>query len=153
VDAITLLTNDHDELKKHLEAGEETTERAVKARADILDTVVTLLTAHERIEEEIFYPALQEHPNAKDIVLEGYQEHHVVDLIVGELKETVENDEVWGPKFKVLKENIEHHIKEEEGEMFKTARSVFSPEELEELGTRMEDLKNETLTESLTTHR
>jgi hemerythrin-like domain-containing protein len=153
VDAITLLTNDHEELKKYLEAGEDTTEAAVEARAEILDTVATLLTAHERIEEEIFYPALKEHRNAKDIVLEGYQEHHVVDLIVGELKETVENDEIWGAKFKVLKENIEHHIEEEEGTMFPTARRIFSEQELEDLGTRMEGLKNETLTASLTTHR
>ena len=153
MDAITLLKNDHDELKKHLEEGEQTTERAVKTRADILETVSTLLTAHERIEEDIFYPALKEHPKAKDLVLEGYQEHHVVDLIMGELKDTVENDEIWGAKFKVLKENIEHHIEEEEGEMFKAARSVFSQEELDDLGQRMEDLKNETLTASLTTHR
>lgn len=153
MDAITLLTNDHDELKKHLEAGEETSEAAVRQRAEILDTVATLLRAHERIEEEIFYPALKEHPNAKDLVLEGYQEHHVVDLIVDELKDTVENDEIWGAKFKVLKENIEHHIEEEEGEMFPTARRVFTSEELDALGTRMEDLKNETLTASLTMHR
>src|SRR3954447_2014289 len=153
MDALTLLTNDHEELKKHLEAGEQTTERAVKTRAEILDTVSTLLTAHERIEEVIFYPALKEHPNAKDMVLEGYQEHHVVDLNVDELQDLVENDEVWGAKFKVLKENIEHHIEEEEGEMFKTARKVFSEQELEELGERMERMKNETLTASLTTHK
>jgi hemerythrin superfamily protein len=153
VDAITLLTNDHDELKKHLSDGEDTTEYAVQRRAEILDTVSTLLTAHERIEEEIFYPALKEHPKAKDLVLEGYQEHHVVDLIVGELRDMVENDERWGAKFKVLKENIEHHIEEEEGEMFPTARRVFSETELDDLGTRMEDLKNETLTARLTAHR
>ena len=105
-----------------------------------------------RIEEEIFYPALKEHPNAKDIVLEGYQEHHVVDLLVNELEEMVENDERWGAKFKVLKENIEHHIEEEEGEMFAAARKVFSEQELAELGERMERMKNETLTASLTAH-
>jgi hypothetical protein len=153
MDALTLLKNDHDELKKHLEAGEDTTERAVKARAEILDTVSTLLMAHERIEEEIFYPALKEHPNAKDLVLEGYQEHHVFDLLVDELQDLVENDERWGAKFKVLKENIEHHVEEEEGEMFADARKIFSEEELEELGERMERMKNETLTASLTTHR
>ena len=53
----------------------------------------------------------------------------------------------------MLKENIEHHIEEEEGEMFKTARKVFSEQELEELGARMERMKNETLTASLTTHK
>jgi len=153
MDALTLLKNDHVEVKKHLEAGEDTTERAVKTRAEILDTVSTLLIAHERIEEEIFYPALKEHPNARDIVLEGYQEHHVVDLLVDELQELVENDERWGAKFKVLKENVEHHIEEEEGEMFKAARKVFSEQELDELGERMERMKNETLTASLTAHR
>ena len=153
MDALTLLKNDHEELKKHLEAGEDTTERAVKTRAEILDTVSTLLTAHERIEEEIFYPALKEHPNAKDLVLEGYQEHHVVDVLVDELHDLVENDERWGAKFKVLKENIEHHVEEEEGDMFSAARKVFSAEELDALGERMERMKNETLTASLTTHR
>ena len=152
MDALTLLKNDHEELKKHLKAGENTTERAVKTRAEILDTVSTLLTAHERIEEEIFYPALKKHPKAKDLVLEGYQEHHVVDVLVDELQDLDENDERWGAKFKVLKENIEHHIEEEEGEMFKTARRVFSEQELEELGEQMEKMKNETLTASLSTH-
>lgn len=153
MDALTLLKNDHEELKKHLDAGEDTTERAVKRRAEILDTVSTLLMAHERIEEEIFYPALKEHPNAKDVVLEGYQEHHVVDVLVDELQDLVENDERWGAKFTVLKENIEHHVEEEEGEMFDAARKVFSERELEELGERMERMKNETLTASLTAHR
>jgi hypothetical protein len=145
MNAIKLLKSDHDELKGHLEKGEDTTERAIKGRTDILVTVTTMLQAHERIEEEIFYPALKAHPKAKDIVLEGYQEHHVIDLIVGELHHTAPDDEVWGAKFKVLKENIEHHIEEEEGEMFKTAKRVFSDEELEELGDQMEALKAETL--------
>ena len=58
-------------------------------------------------------------------MLEGYEEHHVVDEIMGELDASRVTDETWGAKFKVMKENIEHHIEEEEGEMFKTARCVF----------------------------
>ena len=54
-------------------------------------------------------------------MLEGYEEHHVVDLLMGEL-ERLRRDETWGAKAKVMKENIEHHIEEEEGEMFKAAR-------------------------------
>lgn len=153
MNALTLLKNDHDQLKNYLEQGEHTTGRSIKARDEILDTVTTLLTAHERIEEEILYPALKQHPNAREIVLEGYQEHHVVDVLAGELKGMDEDDERWGAKFKVMKENIEHHIEEEEGEMFDKARRVFSEAELEALGERMERLKNETLTASLTTHR
>ena len=59
----------------------------------------------------------------------------------GELELTPVTDEQWGAKFKVMKENIEHHIEEEEGEMFKQARQVFSAEELDELGARMMELK------------
>jgi hemerythrin-like domain-containing protein len=146
MDAIKLLEDDHEDLKKLLKQGDDTTERAVKTRAALLQEIAAKLTAHEKIEEDIFYPALKEHPKAKDIVLEGYQEHHVVDLIMAELKDTSEDDERWGAKFSVMKENIEHHIEEEEGDMFKTARSVFSREELDEMGTRMEQMKNEVLT-------
>ena len=85
----------------------------------------------------MLYPALQSHPQAHDIVLEGFEEHHVADGIVKELHEVSTDDEKWGAKFKVLKENIEHHIEEEEGEMFRTARSIFSPAELKELAARM----------------
>jgi len=74
-------------------------------------------------------------------VLEGFEEHHVVDEIMGELEATDVTDEQWGAKFKVMKENIEHHIEEEEGEMFKQARQVFSDDELDELGARMLQLK------------
>ena len=141
MNAIALLKSDHDRVKKMLADGEETTERAEKTRTELYETLKSDLTIHERIEEEIFYPALKSHPKARDIVLEGYEEHHVVDEIMGELGETDVTDETWGAKFKVMKENIEHHIEEEEGEMFKQARQVFDADELEELGARMMELK------------
>jgi len=149
MDAITLLKDDHDGLKTLLNKGDETTERAIKTRMSLLQQIGTQLIAHEKIEEDIFYPALKKHPKAKDIVLEGYQEHHVVDLIMGELEHTEVTDEKWGAKFSVMKENMEHHIEEEEGEMFKTARSVFTREELVELGERMHKMKAEILTAHL----
>ena len=145
MDAISLLKTDHDRMKKMLDEGESTTERGVKTRTELLATIKRELTVHERIEEEIFYPALKEHPKARDIVLEGYEEHHVVDEIMGELGATDVSDETWGAKFKVMKENIEHHIEEEEGEMFKNARQVFEREELEDLGARMMELKEAAL--------
>ena len=141
MDAIALLKADHDKVKKLLSDGEETTERAEKGRTELFATLKEEMLIHERIEEEIFYPALKAHPKAKDIVLEGYEEHHVVDEIMGELETTPVTDEKWAAKFLVMKENIEHHIEEEEGEMFKQARQVFSTEELEALGVRMMELK------------
>ncbi|MFN2483586.1 MAG: hemerythrin domain-containing protein [Candidatus Limnocylindria bacterium] len=141
MDALDLLKTDHQKMKELLSRGEETTERAEKGRTELFATIKQELTVHERIEEEIFYPALRDHPRARDIVLEGYEEHHVVDTILGEMEQVPVTDETWTAKFKVAKENIEHHIEEEEGEMFSAARKVFDREELEELGARMAELK------------
>ncbi|MFN2419728.1 MAG: hemerythrin domain-containing protein [Candidatus Limnocylindria bacterium] len=141
MDALALLKADHDKVKKMLADGEATTERAEKTRTELFASLKDEMMIHERIEEEIFYPALKSHPKAKELVLEGYEEHHVVDEIMGELEATDVADEVWAAKFKVMKENIEHHIEEEEGEMFKQARSVLDGEELEQLGARMMELK------------
>ena len=137
MDAITLLKADHDKVKKLLTELESTTERGVKTREELFATIKGELTVHEVIEEEIFYPALKSHPKAKDIVLEGYEEHHVVDVLMGELEALDVSDERWGAKALVMKENIEHHIEEEEGEMFRKARQVFDRQELEDLGARM----------------
>jgi len=141
MDAITMLKDDHDKVKRLLNELEPTTERGVKTRAELFATLKGELTVHEVIEEEIFYPALKGHPKAKDIVLEGYEEHHVVDLLMGELEDLDVADETWGAKAVVMKENVEHHIEEEEGEMFPKARQVFDRQELEDLGARMADRK------------
>jgi hemerythrin-like domain-containing protein len=137
MDAISMLRADHDKVKKLLDELETTTERGVKTRAELFATIKGELTIHEVIEEEIFYPALKSNPKAEDIVLGGYEEHHVVDLLMGELEDLDVADEKWGAKAIVMKENIEHHIEEEEGEMFPQARQVFDRRELEELGARM----------------
>ena len=139
MDAITLLKADHDRMRDLLTQLESTTERGVKTRTELFATIKGELTVHEVIEEEIFYPELKAHPKAKDIVLEGYEEHNVVDMIMGEMEQTPFEDETWGAKAKVMTENIEHHIEEEEGEMFKQARQVFDKAELLELGARMEE--------------
>ena len=140
-DAITLLEAEHRYLEKLLRQGEETTARASKGRGALLETLTAVLNEHELIEEKVLYPALKSHPEARDIVLEGYEEHHVADVIVRELHQVATDDEQWGAKFKVLKESIEHHIKEEEGEMFRTARGVLSREELKTLGAKMIAMK------------
>ena len=142
-DPLVLLEADHRRFEDLLKQGEETTERAVKGRTALLDTLTEALNLHELMEETVLYPALEPHADAHDIVLEGFQEHHVADLIVKELHDLAKDNEQWGAKFKVLKENIEHHIKEEEREMFPTARQVLSREDLEALGTRMRAMKAE----------
>jgi hemerythrin-like domain-containing protein len=76
-------------------------------------------------------------------VLEGYQEHHVVDLIIGELRNLSPSDESWPAKAKVMHESLEHHIEEEEEKMFPKARKELSKEQLEELGRQMQAIKDQ----------
>ena len=143
MDALTLLKADHDKVKKLLDELAKTTERGVKTRSELFATIKGELTIHETIEEEIFYPALKNHPKTKEIALEGYEEHHVVDMVMAEIEGVSYDDERWGAKFKVMKENIEHHIEEEENEMFKQARQVFDESELEALGEQMRARKEQ----------
>jgi hemerythrin-like domain-containing protein len=149
MDAIALLKDDHEKAKKLMTELEETTERGVKTREQMWTKLLKELTIHENIEEEVFYPALAKHPKARDIVLEALEEHHLVDEIVEQLKDTPLDDEHWGAKFRVTRENVEHHIDEEETEMFKITRQVFTKEELEELGASMEASKAEQMKETM----
>lgn len=141
MDALKLLKQDHETVKKILKDLDETTERGVKTRTTLFAKLKRELTIHEIIEEEILYPAFEEQAKLKDIVLEGYQEHHVVDLVLGEIAALSPEDEKWGAKMSVAKENVEHHIEEEEGEMFKKARQLFDQAELDQLGERLEARK------------
>jgi len=143
MDALKLLEEDHQKVKKILSDLDSTTERGVKTREELFTKVKQELTVHEAIEEEIFYPALKEHPKAKELVLEAYEEHHVVDNVMAEIDGLPFDDETWGAKLTVMKENLEHHIEEEEDEMWKQARQVFSEDELEELGARMQTRKEQ----------
>jgi hypothetical protein len=143
VNALKLLEEDHKKVKKLMGEIEPTTERGIKTREELFTKLRTELEVHEAIEEEIFYPALREHPKAKELVLEAYEEHNVVDLVMGEIEDVAYDDETWGAKFTVLKENLEHHIEEEESDMWKQARAVFDEDELDELGDRMSARKQE----------
>ena len=147
MNALTLLQEDHDRIKPLLAELKETTDRAEKTRGELFSRIKQELTVHEIIEEEIFYPTLKAHPKAKEIVLEGYEEHDVVSRLMGELDGMDATDEEWGPKAKVMAENVEHHIEEEEGEMFTAAREVFERDELEELGERMAQRKESAMQE------
>jgi Hemerythrin HHE cation binding domain len=151
MDAMGLLKDDHRKVKKLLAELESTTERGVKTREELFTKVKQELVVHEAIEEEIFYPALKEHPKTKEIALEGYEEHHVVDTVMAEIEGVAYDDEKWGAKFTVMKENLEHHIEEEEGEMFKQARQVFDQDELAQLGESMKARKDDLMRQQAAT--
>ncbi|MDQ3172711.1 MAG: hemerythrin domain-containing protein [Acidobacteriota bacterium] len=143
MDAFKLLKSDHEKVAGILEKLEGTTERALKTREELFTQLKTELDIHAGIEEKIFYPVLEKAEESRDITLEAFEEHRLVKQLLGELEAEVKDDEKWTAKFTVLKEQIEHHVEEEEGEMFKKARKVLSKEEIEELGARMEKAKGE----------
>ncbi len=142
MNAITLLEEDHKRIKRMLAEGDATTERAEKTRTELFARLKETMVAHESMEEQVLYAALKQHPKAKELTLEAYQEHHVVDLLFEELEKTPVTDEQWGAKFTVARENIEHHIEEEEGDLFKKTRQIFSTAELDEMGTKMADIQS-----------
>ena len=96
MDALSLLKEDHQKVKKMLAELDSTTERGVKTRDELFTKLKGELQVHESIEEEIFYPALKEHPKAKELVLEAYEEHNVVDTVMSEIEGVAYDDERWG---------------------------------------------------------
>jgi hypothetical protein len=143
MNAFELLKKDHKKVSDLFKQLEETTERAVKTREELFGKLKQELDIHARIEEQIFYPAIKDAEETHEITLEAIEEHNVVKQLLGELDSMPVDDERWTAKLTVLKENVEHHVEEEEGEMFKDAQKVLTAEQVEELGTRMESSKQE----------
>ena len=115
-------------------------------RRQLMEQIKRFLEAHTTIEEEIFYPAYRDAVRSKgdrELYQEALEEHHVVDLVLPEIKGSDPSSEVFGAKAKVLKELIEHHAEEEEKDMFKRARRVMGAEQLRELGQRMAERKKQ----------
>ena len=143
MNAFNLLKADHKKVADILEKLDATSERALKTREEQFTKLKRELDVHSRIEETIFYPVLEEADETHEITLEALEEHALVKQLLEELQSLAKDDEQWTAKFTVLKENVEHHVEEEEGEMFKKARKVLSEEAIETLGTRMERAKSE----------
>jgi hypothetical protein len=141
MNAFELLKQDHEKVSGIFEKLEPTTERAIKTRQDLFEKLRNELEIHAEIEETIFYPVLKEAAETREITMEAYEEHNVVKTLLEEMSALSVDSEEWTAKLTVLKENVEHHVEEEEGEMFKSARQVLSKEQIEEIGARMEAQK------------
>ena len=96
------------------------------------------LDVHALIEEKVFYPALENKKESREITLEAYEEHKVVKDLLSELATAQSADDEWDAKLKVLRENVDHHVEEEEGELFNKAGDVLNDEQLDRLGDEME---------------
>ena len=139
MDAIQLLTADHDEVRDLFAQFREAQEAEDSDRMkELQEQIFSELETHTRIEEDIFYPAVKETDEEElaETVDEGVQEHHVVKVLMREV-EDVSGEDTFVAKMKVLMENVEHHAEEEETEMFPDLRTKMSQERLDELGAEM----------------
>ena len=137
MNALELLKTDHQTVADLFEKAE-----AAKGSEQqrIFEKINTELEIHAHIEETIFYPRLREEGDEElnDIVKEGLEEHHQVKMFLRELSGLADNSEKFEPKLKVLMEDVEHHVEEEEGEMFPLVEAQFDAAVLDELGADME---------------
>jgi hemerythrin superfamily protein len=142
-DAIALLTADHREVHEMFEQFEQLGDRATTSKEKLKDKICKALIAHTTIEEEIFYPAVRaaKIEEGEDMVDEAIVEHAAAKDLIKQLQEMQPDDDLYDAKVKVLSEQIEHHVKEEEKEMFPKARK--SGLDLRALGQEMALRKQE----------
>ena len=143
-DAIALLKEDHQKVRALLGELTESGERATTKREQLLGEIERELKIHTTIEEQIFYPAFRESAEKADdrkLYFEAREEHHVVDTVLLELKETGLASEPFAAKAKVLKDLVEHHAEEEETEMFPRARKLLGRDKLAHLGEELSQAK------------
>jgi hemerythrin superfamily protein len=149
-DAIELLKEDHEMVKKLFKQFKTaSTAEDNEKKAGIVEEITEALEAHATVEEEIFYPAVKKvrSENTKDIVREAYEEHTQIKALLAALAEIEPDDESYDAKMKVLQEDVEHHVEEEEGEMFPDARKFIRKDGLQALGEQMAERKAELMPE------
>jgi hemerythrin superfamily protein len=144
MDALELLKQDHQKVKELFKQGQQTEDR--KQQKQIFKEIKAELETHARIEETIFYPAMQEHDELKDMVLESLEEHKQLKTVLRELGKLAASSERFKPKFKVLMDDVKHHAEEEEeGKMFPKIRNLVKGDELRQLGEELEAAKHKRL--------
>ena len=135
MDAFNLLKADHrkvEELFSQLESA------SGQAKMRVFEQIKMELELHTHIEEKIFYPALEKPKQTHDLTLEAYEEHDVVKKLLQQMSKAKSATEEWQAQAKVLQENVEHHVEEEETELFEKAEAALSEEQIEALGEQME---------------
>ena len=141
--ATQLLKKDHDAVKKLFADFLDTTDRAPKKREELCEKIATELEIHAQMEEEIFYPAMQEFPEAADLLEEAHDEHDQVKSLVSEIEEMDVSDSAMTDKMNELQEKVLHHASEEEKEMFPMAEDKLGADRLSSLGEQLDQRKKQ----------
>jgi hemerythrin superfamily protein len=144
MNAITLLKNDHKTVEDLFKRFEKLGPRAVKSKRDVVDRIIRELSIHAVIEEMFLYPAVREAASggkAGEMVLESLEEHHIVKWVLSELEGLPADHERFDAKVTVLMENVRHHVKEEESDLFPQVNKLLGRGQLDELGDAMAKAK------------
>jgi hemerythrin superfamily protein len=145
-DAIAALMADHKRVKALFEEFEEMKEEGDEEdKDDLVRQICGELTVHATLEEEIFYPAVRKAIDDADLMDEATVEHACAKELIAQLEEMEVGDDLYDAKVTVLGEQIEHHVKEEEGEMFAQARKAKV--DMAALGKKMEKRRAELVAE------
>lgn len=134
-----ILKEDHEKVMDLFEQVEKNKE--MEEVGDIFAQIGQELESHMKLEESYFYPALEENDETHDKALEAYEEHHVTKVVLNELKGLGQDDETWKAKLKVLKELVQHHVQEEETNIFKAAKKALDKDQIQEITDSIEEEK------------
>jgi hemerythrin superfamily protein len=146
VNAIDLLEKQHREVEELFEEFEDAGEGAKKTRERLCREISDQLAVHAEIEEKLFYPESKQ-ADTEELLRESVEEHLAMKRVLAEIMEGGIEDEQFDARMKVLKEQVEHHVEEEEKELFPKVKRSCSREELEDLGSRMDDLAQKLIEE------
>jgi hemerythrin-like domain-containing protein len=142
VDAIAYLKSDHREVERLFKAFEKAGDKAYRTKRKLVDDIIRELSKHTVVEEQFLYPSARRLvPETTDQVLESIEEHHVAKWLLSELLGMDPADERFVAKVTVLIENVRHHVKEEEHDLFPQLRQNLSKKELIELGDQLREGK------------
>ena len=141
-DAIVLLKDDHKEIRRLFREFQSAGDTATKKKARLVEQIISLLTVHTYIENEVMYPEVRALlPDLEDDILESYEEHHVADVLCMELSAMAADAERFDAKTTVLIENVTHHIEEEEQDWFPKVRAGLGRNQLRDIGTKLEQAR------------
>jgi hemerythrin superfamily protein len=142
-DALALLVADHEKVRTLFKQFEELSDRATVSKKKIADQICKELTIHAEVEEAIFYPAVRDLLQETEVLDEAVVEHSGAKNLIEQIKEMQPGDDLYDAKVKVLSEQINHHVKEEEGDMFTRIRKGKKNIDLMSLGEEMAVFREE----------
>lgn len=138
-DPFKLIKDDHRQVEKLFK--ELDGAKSAKAKENLFNQLYQDLSLHAEIEETFFYPLVEDNEETKSLTLEAYEEHSIVKTLLEEVQAEEAGSDMWAAKLKVLRENVEHHVMEEEEELLPEAEEVLTDEQMQYLADNIVNAK------------